>query len=239
MPVKYQKACHVCNSKHKAIIEELADRGFNPDKIYAHLQSMLDPKDKKIVMQEDLKPSTIRRHLQRHYSKEEEKTINVAEVKTKQRQSRENLNKGIKIEIDRVNTLAHLIQLCLLRLEEIEVENNPKKHQHSIQYIGQLKGLIDEYSELAGNMKDEGTIDANFFKTEINTFAEIVLSTIRALDMKYQMDFQLEVDFSAEFKRQMVLYRQRQDLILAGKLSPKDGEKERNINKFNDASSLV
>jgi len=132
-----------------------------------------------------------------------------------------------------------MIELALTRLEEVEQLSETKKHQYTIGYMGQIKGLIDELNKVSGSIKEEGTIDANFFKNEITTFAEIVLSTIRALDIQYKMNFELEIAFKEEFIKQYKLYQARQDLIFAGKLSPKDGEKERNINKFNDENNLV
>ena len=53
------------------------------------------------------------------------------------------------------------------------------------------------------------------------------------------MNYQLEIAFVDEFKKQYQAFRQRENMIFAGQLSPKDGENERNINTFNDASKNV
>lgn len=234
-----EKKCKVCMSKHRNIIEQLSCKGFSPEKIYQYLQDMTDPADRRIVKEENIAPSSIRRHLQRHFDQRDEFLAQDARIKSKVKQDREDYRQGLKINIDKANTLSHMIELALTRLEEVEQLSEAKKHQYTIGYMGQIKSLIDELNKVSGNIKQEGTIDSNFFRNEIHTFAEIVLSTIRALDMQYGMNFELEIAFTEEFKKQMELYNSRQDLIFAGKLSPKDGEKERNINKFNDADNLV
>jgi hypothetical protein len=132
-----------------------------------------------------------------------------------------------------------MIELALARMEEVESLSDVKKHQYTIGYMGQIKGLIDELSKVSGAIKEEGTIDSNFYRTEINTFAEIVLSTIRVLDAQYNMNYELETAFSEEFKKQMILFKKREELIFSGQLSPKDGEKERNVNKFNDSKNFA
>ena len=195
--------------------------------------------DKKIVSEENINPSSIRRHITKHFDQRDDFLIKDAKIKSKVQKNREDYQSGLKINIDKANTLSHMIELALTRLEEVEQLSEAKKHQYTIGYMGQIKSLIDELNKVSGNIKEEGTIDSNFFRNEIRTFAEIVLSTIRALDMQYNMHFELEIAFTEEFKKQMALYNSRQELIFAGKLSPKDGEKERNINKFNDADNLV
>ena len=231
--------CKVCNSKHRTLIEQLSCKGFNPQKIYDYLQNMKEPIDRKIVKEEDSNPSSIRRHLQKHFDQRDDFLIKEAKIKSKIEKGRENYEKGQKINIDKINTLSHMIELALTRLEEVDQLSEAKKHQYTIGYMGQIKSLIDELNKISGNIKQEGTIDSNFFKNEITTFAEIVLSTIRALDMQYKMNFELEIAFKEEFIKQYQLYQARQDLIFSGKLPPNDGEKERNINKFNDADNLV
>ncbi len=235
----FEYRCKVCNSKHKNIIEQLSCKGFTPDKIYKYLQELTDPMDRKIAKEENITPSSIRRHLQRHFDQRDDFLIKDAKIKSKVQKNRDDYQQGLKINIDKANTLSHMIELALTRLEEVEQLSDAKKHQYTIGYMGQIKGLIDELNKVSGNIKQEGTIDSNFFKNEITTFAEIVLSTIRALDIQYKMNFELEIAFKEEFIKQYKLYTARQDLILSGKLSPKDGEKERNINKFNDADNLV
>lgn len=231
--------CKVCMSKHRAIIEELACKKMSPEKIYDILQGLTDPRDVRIVRTENIKPSSIRRHLQKHFDEQDDALTRDASVKSKIRQARQDFNDGKKIAIDSVNLISHMIELALNRLDEVELLTDSKKHQYTVQYMGKIKELVDELTKVSGSIKQEGTIDSNFFRTEINTFAEIVLATIRALDMQYDMNFELETAFTVEFKKQMTLYRQRQDLIFDGKLPPSDGERERNINKFNDSSSIV
>jgi hypothetical protein len=59
-------------SRHKGIIEELAIKKLSPEKIYEYLQNLTDPTDVKIVKEENIKPSSIRRHLQRHFNEKED-----------------------------------------------------------------------------------------------------------------------------------------------------------------------
>lgn len=233
------KQCKVCMSRHKGIIEELAIKKLSPEKIYEYLQNLTDPTDVKIVKEENIKPSSIRRHLQRHFNEKEDLLVKDATIKSKIKASRTKYSEGKKINIDKANTIAHMIELALARMEEVETLSDAKKHQYTIGYMGQIKSLVDELDKVSGAIKQEGTIDSNFYRNQIDTFAKIVLSTIRALDQKYKMNYQLEVDFSSEFKKQMELFKSREDMIFSGKLSPTDGEKDRNVNTFNDDSKLV
>lgn len=233
------KQCKVCMSKHREIIESLAIKKFSPEKIYEYLQSMQDPKDVKIVQEENIKPSSIRRHLQKHFDAKDDLLAQEANVQSKIKKSRKDYAEGRKINIDKANTIAHLIEVALARLEETEVLSDAKKHQYTIGYMGQIKGLVDELDKVSGAIKEEGNIDAKFYQTQIDTFAKIVLSTIRALDQQFEMNYQLEIAFVDEFKKQYQAFRQRENMIFAGQLSPKDGENERNINTFNDASKNV
>ena len=237
--MSYVPMCKVCNSKHKGIIEELGAKGLSAEKIYEYLLHMPSAEDQRITEEEHIQPSSIRRHLQKHFDQREDFLINDAVIKSKVKKNRDDYQKGMKINIDKANTLSHMIELALTRLEEVEALSEAKKHQYTIGYMGQIKGLIDELNKVSGSIKEEGAIDSNFFRNEINTFAEIVLGTIRALDIKYEMDFQLEKDFTQEFKKQYQLYVDRQNMIFEGRLSPNDGAKERNINKFNDDDNLV
>ena len=233
------KQCKVCMSKHRGIVEALAIKKFSPEKIYEYLQSMQDPKDQKIVHEEKLKPSSIRRHLQRHFDAKDDLAIKDASVQARIKTSRKNYYDGRKINIDKANTIAHMIELALARMEELENLSDAKKHQYTIGYMGQIKGLVDELNKVSGAIKEEGNIDATFYQNQIDTFAKIVLSTIRALDQQFDMNYQLEVAFVDEFKKQYKVFKERENLILSGQLSPKDGEVERNVNTFNDASKNV
>ena len=233
------KQCKVCMSKHKGIIEELAIKKFSPEKIYEHLQNLTDPKDVKIVQEENIKPSSIRRHLQRHFNERDSLLIKDATVQSRIKSSRKNYYDGRKINIDKANTIAHMIELALARMEEVETLSDAKKHQYTIGYMGQIKGLVDELDKVSTAIQSDGTIDAQFYKNQMDTFAKIVLSTIRALDQQFNMNWELEVAFSEEFKKQWEAFKQREEMIFAGQLSPKDGDQERNINTFNDASKNV
>lgn len=234
------KQCKVCMSKHKSIVEELATKKFSAEKIYEYLQGLTNPRDVKIVQEEQLKPSSIRRHLQRHFDAKSDELVHQASAKSKIKDSRKNYADGIKINIDKANTIAHLIEVALARMEEVEDLSDAKKHQYTIGYMGQLKGLVDELDKVSSELNESGgTIDAAFYSAEIDTFAKIVLATIRALDQQFNMNYNLEVAFSEEFKKQYTAFKQREQLIFNGELSPKDGEKERNVNTFNDDSCLV
>lgn len=231
-----EKRCKVCNSKHKGIIEELALKRFSPEKIFEYLKNLTDPYDKQIVKEEDLKPSSIRRHLQRHFDEKEDILIKSATTKAKVKKSRQDYQNGIKLNIDKANTLTHMIQIALANLEEVEALSDSKKHQYTISYMSTIKGLIDELSKVSKNIVEETTIDSAFYSSQIDTFAKIVLSTIRSLDKQYSMNYQLEIAFSDEFKKQFKAFKEREHMIFTGRLSPKDGEKERSINTFNDDS---
>ena len=239
MPTITEPQCKVCNSKHRGIIEELAAQKFAPDRIYRYLLSLRDPKDVKIVQQENIKPSSIRRHLQRHWDHKEDEKAEHAGTRAKIRKAREDYERGVKITIDKTNTLSFAIERVLAGIEEVEALDPVQKHKLTAAYMSQLGQLIDKLNKISGETKQEGVIDTNFFRTEINTFAEIVLATIRQLDDQLHMNLQLEVLFTEAFKKQWQLYQQRQELIFSGKLPPNDGEKERNLNRFNDVNNMI
>jgi hypothetical protein len=150
--LSYVKTCKVCNSKHKGIIEELATKGFSAEKIHAYLASLTNPQDMQITLEENIPPQAIRRHLQRHFDEREDFLVNEAQVKNKIKRNREDYNKGLKINIDKANTLSHMIELALTRLEEIESLSESKKHQYTIGYMGQIKSLIDELNKVSGSL---------------------------------------------------------------------------------------
>jgi len=233
------KQCKVCMSKHKAIVEELALKKFSPEKIYEYLQGLTDPHDVKIVQEENLKPSSIRRHLQKHFDSKDDMLVREANIKSKIKTSRKNYAEGRKINIDKANTIAHMIEIALARMEEVEELSDAKKHQYTIGYLGQIKGLVDELNKVSSQIQEEGSIDSKFYSSQMDTFAKIVLATIRALDQQFQLNYHLEVAFSEEFKKQYHAFKQREQMIFQGNLSPNDGEKERNINTFNDDNSYV
>jgi hypothetical protein len=233
--VKYIKTCKVCNSKFRNVIEDLHVQGMNPQKIYDYLQSLTDPAEQILVAQEDIKPSSIRRHLDNHFDVQDGAKIKLVDTQKRVDQSRDSYNKGVKILIDKVNAVSHLIETAMIRIEEVEsLPSSKEKHTFTINYMNTVKGLIDQLAKLTGDLKQEGTIDINFFSNEISRFAEIVLLTIRSIDKQLGMDNKLEYAFAIEFKKQWEMYVTRQNKILNGEMLPNDGERERNVNTFNE-----
>src|SRR3712207_3848452 len=92
MGAMYVTQCKVCNSVFRNRIEELSLQGLNPQKIYDYLQSLQDENEKALVKTEDIKPSSIRRHLDRHFSYEEAAKVKVAETHSRIDKSREMLH---------------------------------------------------------------------------------------------------------------------------------------------------
>ena len=236
---KYVAQCKVCNSKFRAVIENLHNQNMTPQKIYDYLQSLTDSDEQISVKQEDINPSSIRRHMERHYDVKDGAVIKIAETQNRIEQSRDAYKKGVQIFVDKVNAMSMLIDQAMVRMEEVSDLSDSKKHQYTIQYMNTTKGLIESLAKLTGDLKQEGTIDINFFSNEITRFAEIVLSTIREIDRQLGMNSQLEYAFGAEFKKQWENYVLRQQKILEGELSPDDGEKERSVNTFNDTEGLT
>lgn len=235
MSVKYVAQCKVCNSKFRNIIESLHNQGMSPQKIFDYLRSLTDPNEIEIVEKENINPSSIRRHMDRHFDVNDGAKIKVAETKNRIKQSRETYKQGVQIVVNKVNTISHLIDTAMIKLEEVDEFNNlQKQHQYTIQYMNTIKGLIESLAKLTGDLKQEGTIDITFFSDEITRFAEIVLSTIREMDKTLNLQGMLEQSFSNEFKKQWDNYKLRQNKILDGELSTNDGQKERNVNTFNE-----
>jgi uncharacterized protein YkvS len=234
---KYVKQCKVCNSKFRAVIESLHNQNMTPQKIYDYLQSLTDPEEQEIVKQEDINPSSIRRHMERHYDVKDGAIIKIAETQNRIEQSRDAYRKGVQIFVDKVNAMSMMIDQAMTRMEEVGDLPDSKKHQYTISYMNTIRGLIESLAKLTGDLKQEGTIDINFFSNEITRFAEIVLSTVREIDRQLGMNSQLEYAFGAEFRKQWDAYMLRQQKILNGELSPDDGEKERRVNTFNDNST--
>lgn len=234
MSITYVKSCKVCNSVFRDRIEKLSIDGFNPQKIFDYLQSIQDPNEQTIVQREDIKPSSIRRHLDNHFQKEEAVKIKLAETHSRIEKSRDMLNTGVSITIDKINSLCHMIDVAMIKLEEIESDeslNNKTKYQTTIQFMNTSKGLIESLAKLTGELKQEGTIDINFFTTEISVFVDIVLSTIRAVDKSLSMSGQIEQQFSIEFQNRWQEYRQKQMAIINGQEKPRGQDL---VNTFND-----
>jgi hypothetical protein len=137
----------------------------------------------------------------------------------------------VQITIDKINSLNHLIETSLIKLEEVEhISSESKKHQYTIQYMNTIKGLIESLSKLTGDLKQDGAIDINFFNNEISSFAEIVLQTIRIVDRQLGLEGKLEVAFSKEFTKQWQNMQDRQSKYISGEISSNSN----NSNNFND-----
>lgn len=227
--------CKVCQSQFRNLIEQLHLNGLSPEKIFEYLGNLSDPNQKAVVQQEDIKPSSIRRHLKKHFNSEEGAKIKLAETKAKVNQSRNLYNEGIQIVIDKVNTVSHLIEVAMINIEELDEHANKKeRHGITIQYMSQIRGLIETLGKLTGDLKQEGTIDINFFSSEISNFADIVLQTVRAIDKAQGMNGELEVQFAQEFGNQWQNYQDRQRKIINGEISRSEGNKHANVNTFNE-----
>ena len=236
---KYESSCKTCNSKFRNVIERLHVEKMSPEHICRYLQGLEAPSDKAIVQKEDLKPSSIRRHMQRHFDVKDGVIIKVAESESKIEQSRSVYQQGVAIVIDQVNTISHLIELNMAKLEKVENDFHGQKPEHTftVQYTNVIRGLIETLAKLTGDLKQEGNIDVNFFNNEITIFAEIVLSTIRKIDKELNLNGTLEIVFAQEFKNQWDAYRLRQQRIMNGDLSPTEGQKNMHINTFNIVSN--
>lgn len=231
--VQIIKQCKVCNSDFRNLIEQLHLNDLSAEKIYEYLQNLSSAKDKLKVQEEDIKPSSIRRHLQNHFNSEDGSKVKLAETKARIEQSRNLLNQGVQITIDKINSLNHLIDMSLIKLEEVEhISSESKKHQYTIQYMNTIKGLIESLSKLTGDLKQDGAIDINFFNNEISGFAEIVLQTIRIVDRQLNLNGQLEVLFAKEFAKLWQNMQERQSKFIDGELS----SNQNNQNNFNDLS---
>jgi len=235
MGVVYVAQCKVCNSHFRNLIEELHTGGMSPQKIYNYMRGLSDPEQQKIVESEDINPSSIRRHMDRHYDVQDGVKIKMAEIKSKVDKSRDNYKRGVQTVVDKVLTISHMIDLALIKMEEVEQLQNPRdKHQYTIQYIARVKDLIESLGKLTGDLKQEGTIDVNFFGNEIERFADIVLSTIRSIDKQMDLNYELEHRFAEEFNKQWTAYISRYEKIVSGELPANHGNNEMNINTFNE-----
>ena len=142
------------------------------------------------------------------------------------------------MKVDSIATLSHMIDVALINIEDLDsMPDGRQKHQLTINYMATIKNLIDEFSKLTGELKQEGTIDVNFFSNQITEFANIVLATIKKLDDQFEMNSQLEYAFGAEFQKQWATYKETQQKMISGELPLDYGAKDRNINTFNDRSS--
>jgi hypothetical protein len=137
--------------------------------------------------------------------------------------------------IDSVGTISHMIDLALINMEDLDnMPEGRQRHQLTINYMNQVKSLVESFAKLTGELKQEGTIDINFFSNQITEFANIVLSTVRELDRQMGLDNKLEYSFASEFKKQWDNYQSIQQKMINGELPLEHGEKERNVNSFNE-----
>lgn len=236
MSVMYEKRCKVCNSQFRNMIEQLHINGLSPEKIFEYLQNLTDPNEQALVSSEQIKPSSIRRHLDRHFSVEEGAKIKIAETKNKLEKSRSSFEAGVQATIDKVSHLSHLIEVAMINIQEVEstAGNQKTKHGQIIQYMNTVKSLIESLAKLTGDLKQEGTIDINFFNDEITIFADIVMRAIRSIDVQLGLNGELEGAFGAEFEKQWVTYQDRRDRIINGEIKVGEGDKMRNVNTFNE-----
>ena len=236
---KYVKNCKVCNSKFRNTIENLYIQKMSPESIYKYLQNLENPPDKAIVQSEDINPSSIRRHIARHFDVKDGIVIKVVETEAKIEQSRSVYQQGVSIMVDKVNTVSHMIEVAMANIEDVEVNSRDHKTKHGliIQYMNTVKGLVESLAKLTGDLKQEGNIDVNFFNNEITIFAEIVLATMNKIDSELELNGALEALFTKEFKSQWDAYKMRQQRILNGDLSPTEGQKNMSINTFNIVNS--
>lgn len=227
--------CKVCNSKMRSLIEQLHVKGFNPQKIYDYLHSLTDEKEKEIVEIENIKPSAIRRHLDRHFSEQENNIIQVTSTQQKITKARNSYEQGKDIMVNKVNAVSLQIDTALANIESLDNMSNDKvKHELTIKYMNTIRGLIETLSKLTGDLKEEGTIDINFFGNEITKFAEIIILTIRQVDKSLNINGELELEFSKEFKKQWDNYISVQQKKINKELPINYGDNEFNVNTFNE-----
>lgn len=233
----YERKCKVCNSSFKSLIEDLSNQNLNPRQIMDYLRSLTDPVQINQLENESLSESAIRRHLDKHFNVKTGAQIKIAETKHKIQQSRETYKSGVSIVIDSVATISHMIDLALINMEDLDnMPDGRQKHQLTINYMTTVKNLVEEFAKLTGELKQEGSVDVNFFSTQITEFANIVMATISKLDEKMNLDNKLESAFAQEFKKQWELYKATQQKMINGELPLDYGAQQRNINTFNDNS---
>lgn len=236
--VIFEEKCKVCKSKFKNLVEDLHNQGLRPRQIMDYLKGLSDPKEKEQLEQEGLSESSIRRHLDRHYNLKTGASIKIAETKNRLARSREAFKQGVHMKVDSIATLSHMIDVALINIEDLDsMPDGRQKHQLTINYMTTIKNLIDEFSKLTGELKQEGTIDVNFFSNQITEFANIVLATVKKLDDQFGMNSKLEYAFGTEFQKQWTTYKETQQKMISGELPLDYGAKDRNINTFNDRSA--
>lgn len=236
---RYEKNCKICNSYFKNAIEEMYNRGLNAKQIYEALFLSQNSQELQILQQEAFTEAHIKRHLEKHYNEKASTYIRSTTNKAKLKKAREDYKKGQQIKIDTIQTISHLIDVALIKMESLDdFPDGRQAHQLTINYMSIIKNLIDEFSKLTGELKVENTIDINFWNVQITEFANIVIKTIRKMDDKFKLNNALAYEFGKEFQIQWTEYKNIQKQIFNGELPINYGEKERSINTFNMDDSL-
>ena len=227
--------CKVCKSKYRHTIEMLYTKGMSPEKIYDYLHSFKDPESIQNVEEEKLTPSGIRRHLTNHFDVVESALITNADVEQKIISAREKYNEGKADTINKVNLISLQIDTALAKMESIDTffsPNDKTGHELYIKYMTTILKLTESLAKLTGELKQEGTIDINFFGTEITKFAELVLLAIRRVDRELMLEGKLEDMFGEQFRKLWEDYLTLQTKKINGEVDLNYGNY--NINTFNE-----
>jgi hypothetical protein len=189
------------------------------------------------VRQENVSTSSIYRHFKKHFNTELNSKIAVIEVRDKVQQARSLYREGFQVAFDKVNTLHHLVEVSMLNIEELERSHDRSKDRHelTIKYMSGIRGMIETIAKLTGDLKQEGTVDINFFNNEIHIFADIVLEAIREVDGVLELNGALEQVFFTQFKQRWQDYVERQRKMVDGELSLKEASRDHNVNHFNES----
>ena len=233
--VRYESKCKVCNSAFKDIIEEMLAKDLNPRQILDAMSTISDPEQKRLWEKEDIKEANIRIHGQRHFSIKTGVAVKTAELKDRLQQSKKAFKDGVKIKVDAINTIAHLIDTALIRLDQVDqaIGDERQKHQLTINYFATIKNLIDEFNKLSGDIKSEENIDIEFFQREIASFANIVMALIRKYDDQFELKGKLAIAFAEDFQAAWQVYKDKQNDVIDGRVSIAEHKIQTNINTFN------
>lgn len=228
--------CKVCNSRMRDRMEALYSKGFSIQKIYDFLHDLQDEADKAIIAEENIAMTSMYRHFSKHYNEDDNKKLENIELRGRAQRSRSLYNEGLTVVVDKINTLNHMIDLSLINIEELEKTNDRSKerHQLTVGYMNSVRQMVETLGKLTGDLRQEGTIDINFFNNEIHMFADMVIGTIRELDHKLNLQGLLEREFVVEFKDQWDAYRDRQQRLESGELSAREAARAHQNNLFND-----
>lgn len=226
--------CKVCNSIYRNTIETLSVKGFSSQKIYDYLHSLTSAEDIENVQNENIKPSNITKHINAHFDSLDNDTIIYSEIQQKIDRTREKYSKKETIAVDKVNAIAMQIDIALAKMKGLDEFDNTDKvgHELTLKYMTTIRGLVETLAKLTGDLKQEGTIDINFFGTEITKFAELVILCIRRIDRQLEMQGTLENLFAEEFGRQYTNYLDLQNKKISHEIDINEGNYQ--INTFNE-----